>query len=569
MLKKGYFHEFLKMLSLMKNKKWVYLCALILGCTINAVSNILSAFVNKNMISAAETGKISFMSNGIKLALIAFLISFVIFPFCIYLKTRVIKHVMADIKLDVFKHIEQLEMSYHESSHSGDLTSRLINDINSMEGAFNYKLQIVGVSLIGGIGSAIMMFSLDLRLSIITIVIGIISARFNIKFASSLRILGDKIQQSLGILNQHLGDIISGFKVTRMFNIGNIIIGRYINESNFIADQNIKRTKKNSKLNCINYLLGILSLTGIYILGALMVINKMVDLSTVVAVVGLQKGVNFMFLDLGRFVSELQGALSGSSRVFDLLNQPAEKERRKLACSNIIYGSSMIALNNVSFSYKNKENLLHNFNMVIPKGKAAALVGASGAGKSSIIKLLMGFYPISSGDIIIDNRLISDYTLKELRELIAYVPQEAYLFDGTIEENIRYGRVTASKEEIIEAAKKANAHNFIMKFPKGYHTNVGESGSKLSGGQKQCISIARAFLKNAPILLLDEATSALDSESCEMVQKGLNAIMQGKTVLIIAHRLTTIKDVDTIYVIDNGVISRSGTYNELFEKYGI
>lgn len=569
MLKKGYFHEFLKMLSLMKNKKWVYLFALILGCTINAASNILSAFVNKNMISAAETGKISFMSNGVKLALMAFLISFFIFPFCIYLKTRVIKHVMANIKLDVFKHIEQLEMSYHESSHSGDLTSRLINDINSMEGAFNYKLQIVGVSLIGGISSAIIMFSLDLRLSIITILIGIISARLNINFASSLRILGDKIQQSLGILNQYLGDIISGFKVTRMFNIGNIITGRYINESNFIADQNIKRTKKNSKLNCINYLLGILSLTGIYILGALMVINKMVDLSTVVAVVGLQKGVNFMFLDLGRFVSELQGALSGSSRVFDLLNQPSEKERPKLDCSNSIYNSSMIALNDVNFSYKNQENLLHNFNMVIPKRKVAALVGASGAGKSSIIKLLMGFYPISSGNIIIDNRSISDYTLKELRELIAYVPQEAYLFDGTIEENIRYGRVNASREEIIEAAQKANAHNFIMKLHNGYDTNVGESGSNLSGGQKQCISIARAFLKNAPILLFDEATSALDSESCEMVQKGLNAIMQGKTVLIIAHRLKTIKDVNTIYVIEDGKISEFGTHDELLEKGGL
>lgn len=528
MLKKGYFHELLKMLSLMKNKKLVYLFALILGCTTNAASNILSAFVNKNMISAAETGKISFMSNGIKLAVMAFLIGFFIFPFCIYLKTRVIKHVMAKIKLDVFKHIEQLEMSYHTSIHSGDLTSTLINDINSMENAFNDELQIVGVSLLGGISSAIIMFSLDMRLSIITIAIGIISARFNIHFASSLRILGDKIQKSLGILNQHLGDIISGFKTTMMFNIGNIITGRYINEINFIAAQNIKRTKKNSELSCINYLLGILSLVGVYILGALMVINKMVDLSTVVAIVGLQKSVNFMFLNLGRFVSELQSALAGCSRVFDLLSKQSEKERPRLVCSNITYNNSMIALNNVNFSYKNQENLLHNFNMVIPKGKTAALVGESGAGKSSIIKLLLGFYPISSGNIIIDNRLISDYTLKELRELIAYVPQEAYLFGGTIEENIRYGKVNANREEIIEAAKTANAHSFIMKLPNGYDSNVGESGSNLSGGQKQCISIARAFLKNAPILLLDEATSALDYDSENMVQKGLESIMQGK-----------------------------------------
>lgn len=575
-VKKGYFHEFLKMLSLMKNKKWVYLFALILGCTTNATSNILSAFVNKNMISAAETGKISFMSNGIKLALLSFLIGFFIFPFCIYLKTRVIKSVMVSIRLNVFKHIEQLEMSYHESSHSGDLTSTLINDINLIEGAFDDELQIVGVSLIGGISSAIIMFSLDFRLSIITIAIGIISARCNIHFASSLRILGNKIQKSLGILNQHLGDIISGFKVAKMFNIGNIITGRYINESNFIAAQNMKRTKKNSRLNCMNYLLGILSLTGIYILGALMVINKMVDLSTVVAIVGLQKSVNFMFLNLGRFVSELQSTLSGSSRVFDLLSKPSEKERPRINSSNIIYNNSniiynnsMIALKNASFSYKSEENLFHNFNMIIPKGKTAALVGASGAGKSSIIKLLMGFYPISSGNIIIDNRLISDYTLKELRELIAYVPQEAYLFDGTIEENIRYGKISATREEIIEAAKKANAHNFIMALSKGYDTKVCESGSNLSGGQKQCLSIARAVLKNAPILLLDEATSALDSESESMVQRSLESIMRGRTVLIIAHRLTTIRNVDTIYVIKSGKISEFGTHDELVGKDGL
>lgn len=438
-----------------------------------------------------------------------------------------------------------------------------------MEGAFDDELQIVGVSLIGGTSSAIIMFSLDLRLSIITIAIGIISARCNIHFASSLRILGNKIQKSLGILNQHLGDIISGFKVARMFNIGNIITGRYICESNFIAAQNIKRAKKNSRLNCMNYLLGILSLTGIYILGALMVINKMVDLSTVVAIVGLQKSVNFMFLNLGRFVSELQSALSGSSRVFDLLSKPSEKERPRINSSNIIYNNSMIALKNVSFSYKNEENLLHNFNMIIPKGKTAALVGESGGGKSSIIKLLMGFYPISSGNIIIDNRLISDYTLKELRELIAYVPQEAYLFDGTIEENIRYGKINANREEIIEAAKKANAHNFIMTLSKGYDTKVGESGSNLSGGQKQCISIARAALKNAPILLLDEATSALDSESESMVQKSLESITKGRTVIIIAHRLTTIRNVDTIYVIESGKISEFGTHDELVEKDGL
>jgi ATP-binding cassette subfamily B protein len=273
-----------------------------------------------------------------------------------------------------------------------------------------------------------------------------------------------------------------------------------------------------------------------------------------------------MFFNFGRFVAELQSALAGSSRVFDLLNQPLEKQAIVLNGNTNMENSSMIALNNVNFSYEDKNHLLYNFNMVVPKGKVVALVGSSGAGKSTIIKLLMGFYPINSGDIIMDDKSINQYTLKELRGLIAYVPQDAYLFNGTIEENIRYGRVNASKEEIIEAAKKANAHKFIMNLPKGYDTNVVESGANLSGGQKQCISIARAFVKNAPILLLDEATSALDSESEQLVQKGLDALFQGRTALIIAHRLSTIKNANTIYVIENGKVSEVGTHDELMDK---
>lgn len=564
MVKNGYLREFTRMISLMKKKKWIYILALILSCVINSVSNILSAFVNKSMISAAESGKMSFMINGAKLAILAFLVSCIVFPICIYIKVRAIKHVMLDIKLDVFRHVEQLPIPYHESCHSGELTSRLMNDINLIENAYNDELQIVGVSLIGGISSAIIMFKLDWRLSIITIVMGIISARINISFASPLRKLGDKLQNSLGVLNQHLGDIISGFRTSKMFNINSIITGRYINESNGIAATTIERAHKNSQLSSINYLFGILSMIGIYIVGAYMVTKGMIDFSTVVAIVGLQKGINFMFLNFGRFFAQLQSSLAGASRIFEVLDQVPEQERYIL--NNDIRQNSMIAINNVKFSYENQKSLLENFDMEVSKGKVIALVGASGGGKSTIIKLLIGFYPIHSGNIIIDGKSITQYTLKELRELIAYVPQDAYLFNGTIEENIRYGRVNASREEIIEASKKANAHNFIMKMQDGYDTNIGEMGLKLSGGQKQCIAIARAFVKDAPILLLDEATSALDSASELLVQEGLNALIRGRTAIIVAHRLSTIENADTIYVIDNGKISEFGTHDELIRE---
>ncbi|WP_234121243.1 ABC transporter ATP-binding protein [Clostridium hydrogenum] len=563
MLKKIYLGDLFRMISLMKKKKWIYILVLILSCGVNATSNIISAYVNKNVISAAESGKMYFLISGAVLAVIAFLMGCIIFPMCIYLKVRIIKHVLVKIKLDLFKHIEKLPISYYENSHSGELMSRLINDVNSMENAYNDQMQMIGV---GGIGSTITMISLDWRLAIITIIMGVISARIDISYSSPLRKIANNIQNSLGILNQHLSDILSGFCTARMFNISSLITDRFINESNIIAGQTIERAKKNSQLSCINYISGVLSMVGIYIVGAFMVTKNMLDFSTVVAIVALQKGVNFMFLNLGNFFVQLQSSLAGASRIFEILDEAIEKEGYMV--NGNIPENSMIALRNVRFAYKGQSTILKNFNLKVSKNSIVALVGASGVGKSTIIKFLLGFYEVNYGEITIGEKLISEYTLKELRELMAYVPQDAYLFDGTIEENIRYGKMDASKDEIIEAARLANAHDFIMKMPNKYSTKVGEGGVKLSGGQKQCISIARAFIKNSPIILLDEATSALDSESEQLAQKGLKDLMKGRTALVIAHRLTTIKNADMICVIEGGKIAEYGKHEDLIRKSG-
>ena len=560
-------NEFFKMISLMKKKKWSYIFVLILSCAVNSLSNILSAFVNKDMIKAAETGNFYFMVNGAILAVAAFAIGFLIFPSCIYLKVKIIKKVIADIKLQVFKHIEYLPLSFYEKSHSGEIISTLTNDISVVENALNDDFQMVGVSVIGGISSAIIMFTLDYRLSIITILLGIISARVNISFTSFMRSVSDKIQSSKGALNKHLVNIIAGFRTAKIFNLGRIVTGGYIDESKLLANLNIKRAKKFSLINSINYLLGLLCMTGIYILGALMVIKGMTDLSTVVAIVGLQKGVNFMFLNFGRFFTKLQCALAGSNRLYEILDNKKEQEGEvKRQCAG---SESCITLNNVDFSYDGKNNLLNNFNMKVPKGKVIYIVGESGCGKSTIAKLLMGFFPIKSGDILINGKSISEYSLSSLRDKISYVPQEPHLFSGTIEENIMYGREGSTREEVIEAAKKANAHDFIMKMPKGYDEEIGEGGFKLSGGQKQCISLARAFIKNAPIFILDEAASAMDGKSLQLVQKGLDSVFEEKTAIVISHRLYNAMNADFIYVIKNGMIYEHGTHSELIKKGGL
>jgi ATP-binding cassette, subfamily B, bacterial len=553
---KYFLNELYKMVSLLKEMKWIYLFTLLLSCTINVTSNVLSAFVNKNMIKTVETGDLQFLFSGFVLALIAFLIGIIIFPFCIYLKVNVIKKAMAELKLNVFTQVIELPMSYHDSKHSGDLTSRMMNDVNSIESSLNDDMQMAGVSLIGGICSAIIMLQLDLRLALITMIIGFLSARANIAFSGSLRILGNKIQESYGILNQYLIDITTGYRTTMIFNIGSIITGRYIRESQENASLNYKRVCKASQLNGLNYMFGVLSMTGVYVIGVLMVVSGQIDLDTVVVIVGLQKGVNYMFLNIGKFRTLLQGTFASACRISDILDEIPEPNRmNENADVEIKRECGEIQLENVSFRYNSLNTFIQNLSMNINKGNMVALTGASGSGKSTIIKLLMGFYPVSSGNIYINNKSIGNLDLKALRNQIAYVPQDAHLFNGTIEENIRYGNINASREEIMEAAKKANAHHFIMRLPEAYNTNVGEGGKKLSGGQRQCISIARAILKDAPILLLDEATSALDSNSEQLVQKGLEDVIKNKTALVIAHRLSTIEKANEVYVLENGKIT--------------
>jgi subfamily B ATP-binding cassette protein MsbA len=271
---------------------------------------------------------------------------------------------------------------------------------------------------------------------------------------------------------------------------------------------------------------------------------------------------------LANLNASLQEGLAGADRLFKLLDrQPTIIEKRD-ATSLIVTGGE-IQIENIHFSYVTGKETLLNVGFTVPAGKTVALVGMSGAGKSTVLNLIPRFYDIDIGKISIDGADIRDVTLRSLRDAIALVSQEIILFDDTIRSNIAYGRQDASEDEIISAAKNASAHEFIMNMPGGYNTYVGEHGTKVSGGQRQRLAIARAMLKNAPILLLDEATSALDTESERNVQAALSKLMQGRTTLVIAHRLSTIMDADLIHVMDKGTIKESGSHTELMAKNGI
>jgi ABC-type multidrug transport system fused ATPase/permease subunit len=328
----------------------------------------------------------------------------------------------------------------------------------------------------------------------------------------------------------------------------------------------MKVFRKQAEMDSVSFTFSFLCNVGVIVLGVFMSIRGWTDIGTVAGIVTLQDSVSRMFLNLGNSYSRLQEYMSDAGRVFQILDEESEKE--VYSSESVKDKSSMISLENVYFSYETRQGVINNMNLSVKKGQHAALVGPSGGGKSTVIKLLLGLYRISSGSMGIAGKAMSEYNIHTVRDMIAYVPQDAYLFDGTIMENIRYGKLDATDEEVIEAAKAAYADDFIQSLPDGYKTILQSRGSNLSGGQRQRIAIARAFLKNAPILLLDEATSALDSESENQVQISLEALMKNRTTISIAHRLSTIENSDVIFVVENGTVVEQGTRDELLDKHG-
>jgi len=317
------------------------------------------------------------------------------------------------------------------------------------------------------------------------------------------------------------------------------------------------------------------SFVGIIAIGGWMAVQGQLSWGALIATIQMASGITWMFFEMGSFVTRLQASLAGADRIFEILDMPLEQwgEGKAGATGHgpqkVQKGHvTAIEFCDVRFSYNRDNRVLNGFNLAIHQDQVVALVGSSGSGKSTLLKLLLGFYDTDGGEITVFGKSIREYTLEQLRRLIAYVPQDNYLFSGTIRENIAYGKEGASHQEIEEAAKGAFAHDFIMDLPAGYDTQVGERGAHLSGGQRQRIAIARAFLKNSPILLLDEATSSLDSESEQQVQKALERLMKGRTTLVVAHRLSTVQNADIILVLEDGSICEQGDHESLMTLGG-
>lgn len=560
--------EFKRLMEYMKPRMCSYLIGLFGQSIGNASVYIILAFILQELILAAEKKDITLVFGIVKLMGIVLIVLIIFMPMCFYLYKKAVRTTMIEIKEEVFKKIEILPMEYFDENHSGNIILKVSNDILLAEKAYTNGLKEILTTGILGFGSAVIMMYMNWKIACTLLVIGAILLSINMKFAEPIRNLSIKIQEKNGIIMEFFEEQLAGFFVTKLFRKENLIKKQFLDANNNITESTKARVKKFSYLEGTNFILSMIGFGGSLVIGTIMVMNGEIEFAMLGAIVQFQINISEAFLDAGRRFSELQVSLVSSKRIFDLLDLESENSGTKILESKNNEGP-IVEFKNVVYSYRNNQKVLDNVSFKINKGEVIAFVGPSGGGKSTLLKLLLGFYKVDLGEIMLFGENINEYELTTMRDAIAYVSQDSYLFTGTIKENILYGKENAKDEEVIKAAKAANIHEFIMTLPKNYETVIEESGKDMSGGQRQRISIARAFLKNSDIILLDEATSALDTKNEQKIKESLEVLMRGKTVIMVAHRLSTIEKANKIFVINEGKIIEQGTHNELIASNGL
>jgi subfamily B ATP-binding cassette protein MsbA len=483
-----------------------------------------------------------------------------------YLMNFVGLKIIMDIRGKLYNHLQNLSLSFFTKTPTGILISRITYDVvliqssvsNAITGLIKDAFTIV--ALIG------VVFYRDWKLAIIAFIIFPLTIFPIMEFGKRLRKFSRKGQQQMGFLTTFLHETITGNRIVKAFNMEDYEKRRFAEEIHRLFKIALKRIKIRALSHPLMELLGGIGVAVIVWVGGYSVIRGELTPGTFFSFMTALLMLYAPIRDLNKVNLEIQEGLAAATRVFELLDITAEIKDEEGATPLPLI-SEGIHFQNVTFKY-DEEIILKDLSLDVKVGEVIALVGMSGAGKTSLVNLLPRFYDVEKGQVLIDGYDIRKITLKSLRDQIGLVTQQTILFNDTVRNNIAYGNLKSTDQEIIEAAKAANAHDFIQRLPKGYNTIIGEQGVKLSGGERQRISIARALLKNAPILILDEATSSLDSDSETEVQKALEEVMKGRTVFVIAHRLSTIRNTHRIVVLSEGQIVEEGSHDQLMALNG-
>lgn len=543
--------------------------AAIIAMILGALTTLAVPWIIRNIIDDVLAAKNLVALNWIALGILVLFFLRGVFSYLQgYLMSYIANRVIIDIRNEVYARVQRLSLRFFDTRKTGSLMSRLTNDIGALQTAIvDNFVNIVKESVIL-IGSLVGMVILHWRLTLLCIII-VPLVSITIKyFGRKLKKSGHMMQERIADVTSHLQETIGGIRVVKSFFREDYEIARFrqINQASFGAA--MRAARQSSQLSPIVEFIAAIAVTAIIWYGGWSVIDGELTAGELIAFLIYAINLANPVRRLSALYGDIQRSMAAGERVFALLDEtPDIREKADAIALPVLRGD--VVFDAVHFQYEPSKEVLSGISFHAEPGQKIALVGPSGSGKSTIANLIPRFYDVTAGAIKIDGHDVRDVTLASLREQIGIVPQDTALFNTTIEENIRYGRLDATDEEVAAAVRAANAEEFVRQMPQGLQTPIGDRGLVLSGGQRQRIAIARALLKDPRILILDEATSALDTESEQLVQAALERLMIGRTAFIIAHRLTTIQDADHILVIDRGRIVESGTHQSLLALHGM
>lgn len=593
-MQKGSMGVFLRFMGLMGDRLPVYLGAILLATIGDAGRRIANSYLVKNIVTAAQ-------EKSADNVLLPVLGNFAVFVLCLLLwRSGIVRYniegrtAAGKVEKLVFSKAMRLPMSYYEDNHSSDFMSRLIFDTQKASDIYTSRLRRLLAAVLSTVMYLVPMFYFSWELTLCMIGISLLAFAGDSLFAKPMKAAGSRLSDRNQQMLEKLTSILSGMDLIKLFPVGTRLTEEYgaANRAYYHVQRRTNRlTAGLESMNQMLDLIGTLAFLGI---GIWFVSLGRVSMGALTALYSLYGTFRYAFLEIGQYLPQMMHCIANAEKIFELVDMEEEPEQWAVETETEVCGNHggcvqgadtygkcsdstadadmgcncddntsetaqdmMLSVRNVSFSYSNSstnnstENdgsrkVLDRFSMEVPRGSYVAVVGESGCGKSTLAKLLLGFYPMGKGRISIDGKSYRDLTLEEIRARIAYVPQEPYLYGVSIAQNIAYGRRGANRDEVIAAAKAANAHEFIMKLPEGYDTVPGERGNTLSGGERQRIAIARAIIRNTPVMILDEATSALDNESESLVQEAIRRLRQDRTILMIAHRPATIAAADIV-----------------------
>lgn len=555
---------FIRSMRVMGKKRFVYLGSIFVMSVTFALFGIMSSLLMKCVVDIAQTGEYERLGYSIVVIVVVGVLSLLIYRVATIRYNVEAKRVYGDLSERVLDAEMSLPYSYYEKHHSGEIVSKVSYDLTKMGDIYGSRLRRVVMPFLQVVSYLIPMFLLSWQLTLCLLAVNSVMMAIELLLLNPMHRVSRELSGVNTAMTNRLSDMLQGMEQVRMFPGGRGTVAQFREENHHYEKKYGRKTLYTACLEGSSKGFELLCSLVFLMLGIYYVDKGYTTLGALAAIYSMYASFSFQFLQIGKYIPELVGCLANAQNIFDFLDEvkepanwyrengderiaeTAQTETTAAQTTTGIQPANAVEIRSIRFSYTGEEDVLRDFSLEVKKGECIAITGASGCGKTTLSKLLLGLYPLGEGDIRVNGMSMRESDLADLRRQIAYVPQEPYLFQGSIAENIRMGRPEATEKEIREAAKQAHAHDFIMEFPEGYDTTVGERGNNLSGGQRQRIAIARAILKDTSIILLDEATSALDNESEQAVNEALRNLQGQKTILMIAHRPSTIELADRV-----------------------